>query len=180
VNITVTVNLTERLQSVLDSLSDSYIEDAAQGAYDFLRDYHKDMQWRGSNWIPRSSSGQFAQSVADSWQQPMVAGDSATIRNTFGLLAWKVTGGEITPKRAKALTIPLTTTARSRAARDFPGLFRLGQTLSKRLGRRIEAQYALSRGVTQRPWPGALPPDEQVADAATAAVLGAMEKETAI
>jgi hypothetical protein len=171
--ITVTVRSSEQL----GSLSTSYIEDAAQGAYGFLRNYHAQFgsQWRGSRWIPRSSSGEFADNVVAGWQEPVVSGDTATIRNTYGLLAWKVTGGEITVKRAKALTIPLTTAARSRPARDFPGLFRLGQTLSKRLGKRIEAQYALKKSVTQKPWPGALPPIEQVAGAIASAVTEAMQ-----
>jgi hypothetical protein len=175
VNITVTVNFSG---IVPDSLGRSHIAEAAEGAYAFLREYHSKVEWRGPRWIPRPSSGAFARNVVEGWLEPVITGNTATIRNTFGLLAWKTTGGTISAKRAKALTIPLTTAARSKPAGQFPGLFRLGQTLSKRLGNRIEAQYALKKSVSQKPWPGALPPETDVAEAAISAAAEAMQEQT--
>lgn len=180
-NIQVTVQISAELQKSLDRLGGfDAITAAADGVYRYLIDYHSGMDWRGSNWIPGPNSGEFAQNVVKGWQPPEIAGDTAKIVNTFGLLSWKVTGGTITPKQAQALTIPLTTAAKGSSAPNFPGiLFRTGNALSIQLSRRvggaIQPQYALVKSVTQAPWPGAMPSDEQIAEAASHAVMAALE-----
>jgi len=173
----VIITVTVSGETVPEGIANTYLAEAAQGVYSFLRDYHSAFEWRGPRWLPRGASGQFAREVVNGWQQPVIEGDTAVIRNTFGLLAWKVTGGTITPKQAKALTIPLTVPARAKAASQFEGLFRTGNALSIKLGNRIEAQYALTQSVNQKPWPGALPPDEAVAEAANAAAIEAASRE---
>lgn len=141
------------------------LEAAGESAYGFLRDYHAKMDWRGPRWMPGANSGEFARQVVAGWQPPLISGDTVTITNTFGLLSWKVTGGSITPKSAQFLTIPLIPTAKGVAARDFGPLFVAGRALCRKVGKQLEAVYALSKGVTQQPWPGALPPEEDVAEA---------------
>ena len=141
------------------------IEEGAREVYRFLIDYHSQMDWRGSNWFPGPASGQFAANVVKGWQPPVIAGNTATIENTFGLLSWKVTGGTITPKNAQALAIPLMGTAKGVSPLNyFTPLFRVGSALMRRqIGGQLEAAYALARSVTQAPWPGALPDNADVA-----------------
>jgi hypothetical protein len=103
--------------------------------------------------------------VVNGWQAPVVSGNSATVENTFGLLAWKVSGGTISPKNAQALTIPLVSEAKGVPARSLPGLFIAGSALVRQVGQQLEAVYALARSVTQAPWPGALPDNDKVAQA---------------
>ena len=138
-----------------------------RAVFDFLRDYHSKMDWKGPNWFPGPYSGEFAQNVVKGWQEPVVSGDSVTIRNTFGLLGWKITGGTITPKTAGALAIPLIPAARGLYASEYHAargqeLFREGAALFQIIGRKVEAVYALAKSVTQAPWPGAMPADEDI------------------
>jgi hypothetical protein len=116
----------------------------------------------------------------------------ATIANNADHFAFKITGGTITPKRAKALTIPLIREARGLYASVYQqntghrlftikgrnALFeRTDQTVLGSRGRRgrpgatpiqrsgIRAVDALLSSVTMGPWPGAVPPDELLAGA---------------
>ena len=114
---------------------------------------------------PRSN--QFWQEVVRGWQDPVVSGKRVVITNTFGLLHWKTTGGTITPKRARMLTIPLVPEAKGLTVAEFVAeegtpLFRAGNALCRRIGKKLEAIYALSASVTQAPWPGAMPPDAEL------------------
>lgn len=180
--VTIDVDTSAAMQTLDEwpQIEQEFVRAGAKGAFDFLRDYHSKMTWRGGRWIPGANSGQFAENVVKGWQQPVVQGLNVTITNTFGLLSWKVTGGTITPKSAGALTIPLVPQAKGVPARSIPGLFIAGNALVRRpttitlafggggwrqVGKQLEAIYALSRGVTQAPWPNALPPDEAVATA---------------
>lgn len=189
-DIVVTVQISAELQKSLDRLGGfDAVTAAADGVYRYLIDYHSQMDWRGSNWIPGPNSGEFAQNVVKGWQPPEIAGDTAKIVNTFGLLSWKVTGGTITPKQAQALTIPLTTAAKGQPAPQFQGmslprhpgtgrfisrqaaaLVRTGNALSLVLDKQIFPQYALVKSVTQEPWPGAMPTNEELSAAASEAV----------
>ena len=139
----------------------------SQAAYQFLKDYHSKMDWRGPHWIPGGTrSGEFARKVVEGWQQPVISGLSAVIDNNFGLLNWKVTGGTISPKNVKYLTIPLIPAAKGIGVRNFGGkLFVAGKALCQKIGDKLEAAYALATSVTQKPWPGALPQTQDVHDA---------------
>ena len=166
---TITVSATTALQMLegMRRLKSLALFAGGEAVYRFFRNYHSKMDWRGPRWIPGPNSGQFAQNVVYGWQPPEVGTDGVIVRNTFGLLAWKISGGTITPKYAQALTIPLTTKAKVYTARTFPGiLFRTGNALSTQYGRRLGGaiipQYALAKSVTQKPWPGAMPPQEDI------------------
>jgi hypothetical protein len=140
------------------------LEEGGKNVVEFLRDYHRGMDWRGSRYLGSgSSSGWFARQVVEGWQEPRVMSNGVVITNNFGLLSWKITGGTITPKNKKALTIPLVAAAKGVAAPQYPEqLFRAGNALCVKLGARVKAIYALKKSVTQAPWPGAMPPNEQL------------------
>jgi hypothetical protein len=123
----------------------------------------------------------FADRVVKGWQPPVVSGNRVTVTNTFGLLKHKVTGGTITPIRAQYLTIPLISEAKGKSVAEFRAgssepLFRAGNAICRKLGGRLQAVYALSKGVSQSPWPGALPPDEAMALVFTSAVNLELER----
>jgi hypothetical protein len=167
-NVTVTVEVDPAFVERLRKMPEAVLQAGGDALYDYLKDYHGKMDWKGSRWMPGPASGQFARDVVEGWQQPVVSGTTVTLRNTFGLLAWKISGGTITPKTAHRLTIPLTGGAKGVPARQFPGgLFRAGNALCQKVGQKLEAIYALKESVTQAPWPGAMPTDEQLASAFT-------------
>lgn len=80
---------------------------------------------------------------------------SVTIESTKAYAGIHERGGVIRPKRAKALTIPLTPQARRIPARLWPRgkLFRLPGTnvLVSKWGRGVRAQFVLKRSVFIRP-----------------------------
>lgn len=162
--------------------------------------YHNDFQDRGkwenkslgTHGAGRKSTG-FGAQIANGWNFQRASKFRATIANSAPLYAHKVNGGTITPKRAKALTIPMIPEAHGRSAADYQifsgnrlftikgkrALFeRVGGevTASRGRGRRtagatkvktsaIRPVYALLKSVNQRPWPGALPPSNLLAEA---------------
>ena len=145
------------------------LDSAAEDTVAWLRNYHVRfrLKWRGSNYMSGPHSGMFWQEVVRGWQNPRRTGGKITITNTFGLLAWKITGGTIAPMSAKALTIPLIPEAKGLRVAEFEAeeqtpLFRVGNALARRIGKKLQNVYALSTSVTQAPWPGALPPTEQI------------------
>jgi hypothetical protein len=150
----------------LEKMPETIMEAGATSLYNYLKEYHTKMDWKGPHWMPGPDSGQFARKVVEGWQKPQISGLTVSIRNTFGLLGWKMSGGTITPRTASRLTIPLVPGAKGVAAREFPGgLFRAGNALCRKVGQKLEAIYALKESVTQAPWPGALPTDEQLTEA---------------
>jgi hypothetical protein len=83
----------------------------------------------------------------------------------------KLYGGQIVPKRAKALTIPIHPAAHGRSAAQVSakvgGLFILktkaGEAfLAGKVGKVVTLYYLLKRRVFQAPWPGTLPPDRSM------------------
>lgn len=111
---------------------------------------------------------------------PILTDSTATISIADPRAAHKHTGGVITAKRARMLTIPVAAEAHGRTARtlaselgiklfvigtgDHAGLF--GQAIGGEQG--IKMYYALKNSVTQPPDPpeGILPPDEEIKTAA--------------
>lgn len=137
----------------------------------FFRDYHLRfrMKWRGSKYMLGPRSNMFWQEVVAGWEDPHTSGGIIFLHNKFGLLSWKVTGGTIIPKIARMLTIPLIPDAKGISAREFAAeegtpLFRIGNALMRRIGKQLEAVYALKSSVQQDPWPGALPTNDQIAE----------------
>jgi hypothetical protein len=181
VSITPSAGLQRLLRGSQIVASAAVLQRAGQAVSDYLRRYHANFgnAWRGSHYM--SPSLGFAQKVSAGWQPPVVSGNRVTVTNTFGLLSWKLRGGTITPIRAQYLTIPLIGEAKGKTVAEFRAgssepLFRAGNALCRRLGKRLEAVYALSKGVTQAPWPGALPPDEAMALVFTMAVNQELER----
>jgi hypothetical protein len=185
VNISVKITPSAGLQRILRGseivASAAVLQRAGQAVTDYLRRYHANFAsgWKGAHWM--SPSLGFAGQVVKGWQPPVVSGNRVTVTNTFGLLKHKVTGGTITPIRAQYLTIPLISEAKGKSVAEFKAgssepLFRAGNALCRRLGKRLEAVYALSKGVSQAPWPGALPPDEAMALVFTTAVQLELER----
>ena len=171
------VQVSEKFLVGLEGFMPECMQAGTEAVYLYLVAYHAKMDWRGPNWIPGPDSGQFALNVVNGWQRPVVSGDHAYIENTFGLLNWKITGGVITPKKAKFLTIPLVSGAKGVPARAYSGkLFKAGNALCQRIGKNIEAIYALSQSVTQAPWPGAMPPDEDLSEAFEGAIDSVLEQ----
>jgi len=174
----------ERQLLRLGALPQEALPVGGEAVYDFVRDYHSKMDWKGANWFPGPYSGQFAQNVVQGWQKPVVSGSTVLVRNTFGLLDWKIKGGTITPKAANALAIPLIPAARGVYASEYPAargqqLYREGAALFQVMGAKVEAVYALARSVTQSPWPGAMPTNEAIKDVFVGAVLELVRRETA-
>jgi hypothetical protein len=175
VSITPSPGLTTLLRGSSVIAGPAVLQRAGQAVSDYLRRYHANFAsgWKGNKWM--SPSLGFAGQVVKGWQNPTLSGSRVTITNTFGLLKHKVTGGTITPIRAQYLTIPLIGEAKGKSVAEFRAgssepLFRAGNAICRKLGGRLQAVYALSKGVSQAPWPGALPPDEAMALVFTTAV----------
>lgn len=94
----------------------------------------------------------------------------AFVNGTIGL-AHKVTGGTIRAKRKKFLTIPVDPRAHGLTAKTFartiaPLFTAKGMLMFVDEQRAdVKAAYALKKSITQRPWPGALPPESTYLDA---------------
>jgi hypothetical protein len=158
------------------------IEVGAQAGYEFLKDYHSKMDWRGDRYLgPGINSGEFARNVVDGWYPPVRTGENtAVVVNTFGLLAWKITGGTIHAQNAQYLTIPVVAAAKGVAAREYPEkLFKAGNALCIKLGQQVQAIYALKESVVQQPWPGAMPDTEDIEKAFVRAVRAELRKVAA-
>ena len=149
----------------------------------YLRMYHTRFRnkWQGSRYMSGPRSNRFWQEVVAGWQDPEITPGWITIRNTFGLLGWKVTGGVITPQIAKKLTIPLIPDAKGLRAQEFVAeegtpLFRVGHVLARRIGQRLEAVYALVDSVSQSPWPNAMPSNADIAAVYKQSVVSQISK----
>jgi ribosomal protein S10 len=167
---------------------------AANEARDYHRDFDKAGGWRGSKYLGKGieDGTPFGAAVAKAWAFSSSDEAGATIGNDAKYLGFKVSGGTIRPKRAKALTIPLIPEAKGRRAADYQidfrtrlfqikgksALFeRIEATANGARGRRsqagatpirsssVRAVYALAKSVTMKPWPGALPPENRLASA---------------
>jgi hypothetical protein len=175
VKITPNAQLTTLLRGSSMLAGPAVMQRAGQAVTDYLRRYHSNFgnAWRGYRYM--SPSLGFADKVVAGWQNPVVSGNRVTITNTFGLLKHKVTGGTISPVRAQYLTIPLISEAKGKTVAEYRAgtstpLFQAGMALCQKIGGRLTAVYALSKGVSQEPWPGAMPPDEAMALVFTMAV----------
>jgi hypothetical protein len=184
VEVEVTFSVDLGLRETLEFLSQPpewAVKAGSESMFQYLIDYHGKMDWRGSRWMPGERSGDFAKSVVAGWQKPMVSGKQSVIRNTFGLLAWKITGGTISPKRAKFLTIPLVPQAKGLSVGQYVDLthervFRAGNAICRRIGKQLEALYALKESVSQGPWPAAMPSDETLGTVAVDGINSALSE----
>jgi hypothetical protein len=186
--ISITFTISESLRRKLAVLQRvDLMTEAGLAVTDYLKAYHTRFanKWRGSHYLSGSNAGQFADSVVRGWQKPIVTANKVTIRNSFGLLSWKVKGGTIRPIKAKMLTIPLIPAAKGISAHEFKAgtglpLFRVGNALMTRIGNRLQGVYALKASVKQAPWPGAMPEDSALKDIFARAAQNAIHKIVAI
>jgi hypothetical protein len=172
VNVKVSIQESVRFKrklSEIAALSSIVLNQAGRDTADWLRRYHVRFRqkWQGPRYMAGPRSNLFWQQVVAGWQDPVVSGKKVTITNTFGLLKWKTTGGTITPKRARMLTIPLVPDAKGLTVAEYEAeegtpLFRAGNALCRRIGKKLEGIYALKESVTQAPWPDAMPPDDEI------------------
>lgn len=118
------------------------------------------------------------------WKIKSATGKGAILENDTVGLAHKITGGTITAKRRKFLTIPIDPRAHNISAKNFSRsispLFRVKNILAIKDENEpsgIKGIYALKKSVTQKPWPGALPPEQSYVDAFMAGVLESLMKQ---
>jgi hypothetical protein len=177
-SVTIEISVTEdTVTAKLASLDGFFSEpgakllEAAYAVKEFVQVYHEEFgtRWRGSHYMSGPVSGRWETEVAADWQPPfMVDGNTASVLNTNPTLVHKILGGTIVPVSASMLTIPLVPEAKGiRAAEyeEFVGekLFRAKNVLAtKGSGNDIVPIYALVSSVDQGPWPGAMPPQEEL------------------
>jgi len=178
-----------RLLSALDGEGMELLNEAGgraanTAAIEYHEDYNDAKLWRGKRYMsgPAKKPGDFGQNVALGWNFRTANKAGATISNGAPYYRFKVTGGTITPKRAKALTIPLVPGAAGRRAKDYESatgnrLFKVKgkKALFEKNGEGVRPVYALVARVTQAPWPNALPETEDLALAFEDAWLGGLE-----
>jgi hypothetical protein len=114
---------------------------------------------------------QWWRSTETGWSMKQTNSYTASFVNGTVGLAHKVTGGTIRAKRKKFLTIPVDPKAHGLDAKTF------ARTIAPLFQARgmlmyvdeqtadVKAAYALKKSITQRPWPGALPPEASYLDA---------------
>ena len=157
----------------VQSLNEVGARAANDAAIEHAREINQEGGWRGPNYLagPARTPGSFGQNVALGWNFKSASKTGATISNNADFFAFKVTGGTITPKRTSHLTIPMVPEAAGRRVRDYQAA--TGKTLFRVLGKKalfeakegggVRAVYALVKRVTQKPWPNALPDEEDLA-----------------
>lgn len=143
-------------------------------AIQYHREFDKAGGWKGSRYLGSTqNSGAFGASVARGWNVFAYDQNGLTVSNEADYYSFKVSGGTVTPKRAKYLTIPLIREARGMYVSVYEQ--NTGNKLFKPKGKNVlmertgkgtaRAVYALRTSVTHDPWPNALPPREMMADA---------------
>lgn len=179
-------SVSARLANIQGVLSDpsGLLREAAGDVKEFVQLYHEGFNWRGDHYISGQFSGQFQKQVAEDWQEPVMrSNNEAAVVNTDPYLSHKITGGTILPIKGRYLTIPLISEAKGLSPREYEGF--TGETLffakthgpggggvlahnvlqTKGRGKgvfNIVPVYALATSVTQEPWPGAMPPLEDI------------------
>ena len=162
--------LSDETLSDLNTVGGSAAKEAAKK---YHTEYNQAHKWRGDNYLGAGAgrSGEFGDEIANAWTFEGGTSDGATISNDASFYRHKVYGGTIKPKRAKNLTIPVVADAVGRRAKDYKGnLFFLKtkkgtKGLFEENGDDIRMVYLLKSQVTQEPWPGALPPTANIAQA---------------
>ena len=202
INVNVSDDVSPMLQKIIGALTgpqaSELSEQGGRAAVNYAIKYHREFDqaggWKGPRYLGPgpNGGGDFGADVARGWSLQSFDRDGAVISNDASHYAFKVTGGTITPKRAKALTIPLIQAAKGLYASVYQQntgnrLFTIkgknalferteGVTTGAR-GRRgrpgatpirtsgIRAVYALVKSVTMGPWPGAVPDEDMIASA---------------
>jgi hypothetical protein len=179
VNVTMTGDQSVKLGLVLLSSTAARrqaIGDGGQAALAVIKGYY---QAKGRPfWVNPALPTHGPGRRVTQWWRSTETGWSMKQTNTFSVgfvngtvgLAHKVTGGTIRAKRKKFLTIPVDPRAHGLTAKTFSRtiaplfaakgmlMFVDEQTAD------VKAAYALKKSITQRPWPGALPPEASYLD----------------
>ena len=179
VNVTMTGDQQAKLGLVMLSAPAARrtaVNDGGKAALDVIRRYYASRgryPWMNTA-LPTHGPGR----VALQWWRSTETGWSMLQPNSFSVnfvnatvgLAHKVTGGTIRAKRKKFLTIAVDPRAHGLTAKTFSRtiaplfaakgmlMFVDEQTAD------VKAAYALKKSITQRPWPGALPPEASYLD----------------
>jgi hypothetical protein len=190
--VNVTNNASPALRAMLSGLTGPKASDlseqggiaARNAAVTYHREFDQSGGWRGKRYLgPSQNDGSsFGADVARGWSLQDFDRSGATIANDAAHYAFKVSGGTITPKRANNLTIPLIAEARGLYASVYQQntgrkLFKSpsGKALMEKTeSGGVRAVYALVKSITMGPWPGAVPPEEVISDAFTAAYRNAL------
>jgi hypothetical protein len=142
--------------------------------------------WSGTG--PTQGAGrkktQWWRKVESNWSVASTSSTGATLSNinTDGF-SHKITGGTISAKRAKFLTIPIVPEAHGLSAKTYSKtikpLFRVKNLLvQEEKDGKIKPIFVLKKSVTQKPWKGALPPENTYLDAYAAGVLDTLIAES--
>jgi hypothetical protein len=122
---------------------------------------------------PGRKKTQWWRRVEGSWSAVSASGSGVTLRSKGAIgFSHKVTGGTITAKRKKFLTIPIVPEAHGLTAKTYSRtiapLFVVKGVLAQadensQTG--IKPVFVLKKSVTHKPWKGALPPEKSYLDA---------------
>lgn len=183
IRVNVSDGASQALRNLINSLSGPQATEinevagraAVNAAIKYHREFDKAGGWRGRRYLGsnRNDGSSFGSDVARGWYFKESDKTGAVIANNADFYAFKVTGGTITPKRAKFLTIPL--------IREAAGLYvsvyqqNTGRRLFRPRGKDVlmesigngkaRSVYAIVKSVTQRPWPRAVPDEDLIAAA---------------
>ena len=167
---------TDFIQSMSPETRKNALKIGAESALIAIKGYYT--QTGRNNWLnlslPTHGAGRrltdWWKLVESGWSVGNVTSQTATLSNASTGFAHKVTGGVITAKRKKYLTIPIHPTAHGVRARDYSSsispLFAAKGVLARTEDDgAITPIYALKKSVNQKPWPKALPPEQTYVNA---------------
>ena len=183
VDITPIVKAAQKISALADG--DAITQEAQRALTRTVADFYAA---KGSQFYAR-----FSPTAQDGFKDAMDKRKASLVLEGMNasILAHKVNGGPIVPKRGKMLAIPLTPEARKRGSpsdASYPELFVLpdkaknqaflarkwkGKGASKKP---LQLWYLLVRSVMQHPHPDALPTEEQIKDGVVPAVAGLIRR----
>lgn len=165
----------------------------SRAALNGARAYHREFDSRGG-WFNRSlptwgagrTRTQWPLQVYRAWSVQGLTADGFRLNNSHPHYRFKVNGGTISS--SKWLTIPMAPEAHGRTTKQYERvtgnrLFRPRghDVLMARVNGVARTIYALKKSVTQKPWPGALPPEARMVDpyieVITKEIIAALEEE---
>ena len=133
--------------------------------------YHREFDEQGGWKKPGPTHGagrdktRFGENITRAWAMGEISADGVQIINSAQLLGFKIRGGTISAKSAKALTIPMVPEAHGKRVADYPGkLFsnkKETALMESDEDGNVRVVYLLRKSVTQEPTEGAMP-DEDV------------------
>ena len=172
-----TVSAMLRLQS--SQVRKTAIETGSIDAIEAISKYYNlagSKLWENPS-LPTHGAGrkktQWWRQIPNSWNTIGASSNGITLRSKGAIgFSHKVTGGTITARRKKFLTIPIVPEAHGLSARTYSRtiapLFAVKGVLAQadeNSPTGIKPVFVLKRSITQKPWRGALPPDKLYLDA---------------